>query len=466
VSLTTTTGRSSTRLLFIFLAAFALVMSLVVSVRPTLGGETGDQGTIAIFKTMCDSIGQQDTCNGRDSSLDGYHIDYTVTDTETDQLVQTIVLTLGENAGGGGNTGGGSQGRIESEPLDVGEYEVCEAPDGAPIAYLEGEDDVPLDALPRPESGNGGSTGGGQTQDGDCIIVTITTGTSELKFLNQQLEPEGTGSIEILKTDDGGEEAAPLAGAEFTVEGVEGTFTTGADGTFCVDGLELEDTITVTETKAPAGHSLANPASQEVPVTVEGMCNERGDNGPDATFVNPAIPLVPTLVIDKTADATVITITDDEAEPSIVTWTLTYTLTNGPVHDAVITDEVPAGFEFLDAANGGVFADGTVTWTFAELTSSGSVSFRTTVDVDEISRSAPTVNTAVIDSNETEPDDGEDSVTVTTEDTAGGNPTPSQPDVPDTAMGGAVVELPAAALSLALLGALGAMLTIRLARRR
>jgi hypothetical protein len=76
------------------------------------------------------------------------------------------------------------------------------------------------------------------------------------------------------------------------------------------------------------------------------------------------------------------------------------------------------------------------------------------------------VNTAVIDSNETEPDDGEDSVTVTTEDTAGGNPTPSQPDVPDTAMGGAVVELPAAALSLALLGALGAMLTIRLARRR
>ena len=49
-----------------------------------------------------------------------------------------------------------------------------------------------------------------------------------------------------------------------------------------------------------------------------------------------------------------------------MTWTLTYTLTNGPVTGAVITDEVPDGFKFLDAANGGTFADGTVTWNFAD----------------------------------------------------------------------------------------------------
>ena len=75
-------------------------------------------------------------------------------------------------------------GRAESDPLDVGTYRVCEAPEGAPVAYLEGHDDVPLDALPRPEPGNGGSTGGGHARvTGTCIVVTITTGTSELKFL-------------------------------------------------------------------------------------------------------------------------------------------------------------------------------------------------------------------------------------------------------------------------------------------
>jgi hypothetical protein len=288
---TTITGRSSTRLLLVLLAAFGLLVSLLVTARPAQAGEVG-VGTIAIFKTMCESIGQQDTCNGRDKTLAGYHIDYTITDTDTDALVQTITVTLGENAGGGGNTGGGSQGRIESDPLIVGTYEVCEAPDGAPIAYLAGHDDVLLDALPRPEPGNGGSSGGGQVQDGDCIVVEVTTGTAELKFLDQQLEPEGTGSIEVLKTDDG-EPAAALADAQFTVEGFADPFTTAADGTFCVDGLELDSTVTVTETVPPAGFELADPASQEVTVTVEGMCDER-EGGPDATFVNSPTPPAPT----------------------------------------------------------------------------------------------------------------------------------------------------------------------------
>ncbi len=68
-------------------------------------------------------------------------------------------------------------------------------------------------------------------------------------------------------------------------------------------------------------------------------------------------PRVPTLVIDKVADTEFITITGPNdalvATPSVVTWTLTYTLANGPVTNAVITDEVPVGFEFLDASDGG-----------------------------------------------------------------------------------------------------------------
>ncbi len=173
----------------------------------------------------------------------------------------------------------------------------------------------------------------------------------------------------------------------------------------------------------------------------------------------------PTLVIDKVADAEVITISgpndDLVADPSVVTWTLTYTLTDGPVTNAVITDEVPEGFEFLDASDGGTLVDGVVTWTFPTLTESGSVTFRTTVDPETISRVAPTVNTAVIDSDETDPDEGEDSVTVVVEPPPlGGTPTPA-PSLPNTAAGigmnGEPVTVPVELLVALFIGSLGAM---------
>ena len=176
-------------------------------------------------------------------------------------------------------------------------------------------------------------------------------------------------------------------------------------------------------------------------------------------------PLEPTLVIDKVADTETITISGPTnapvANPSVVTWTLTYTLTNGPVDNAVITDDVPAGFIFLDASDGGTEAGGTVTWNLGTITTSGSVSFRTTVDPTTIDRVNPTVNVAVIDSDDTAPDEGEDSVTVTVEPpVAGGNPTPS-PTVPDTAfgigIGGETVSVPLELLVVAFIGSLGAL---------
>ena len=142
LSLSQTTARVALTLV----AVGALVMSLAMTAKP-VAAQTS-QGTIAIFKTMCQNIGKQDVCNGRDDSLDGYHI-----------VVQTIVVTLGENAQGGGNPGGGSQGRAEGDPIDPGTYVVCEEPHPNPVAYLD-LDEVPLQAFPRPEPGNGGSSGG------------------------------------------------------------------------------------------------------------------------------------------------------------------------------------------------------------------------------------------------------------------------------------------------------------------
>jgi hypothetical protein len=459
------------------LGAAAILTSLLVVARPTLAGEVVvNTGNIGIFKQMCDNIGKQDVCNGRDTSLEGYSIDYTVQPVVggvAGASVQTITVVLGDNSGGGGNVGGGSQGRKVGTALPVGTYLVCEAPHPNPFAYKQGEDNVPLDALPRPEPGNGGSSGGPQVEQDNCILVTITTGTSELKFLDQRRPAPETGTILILKTDDG-DPAAPLADAEFSVEDSEGapvgdgTYTSGADGTFCVQNLTIGDTYTVTETVAPVGHTV-DATPQDVTVEESGTCDSR-EGGPDATFVNPEIviePPTPTLVVDKAADAELIEILDDVATPSVVTWTLTYTLTNGPVHNAMIEDEVPDGFIFLDAANGGTEVGGVVTWTFAELSASGSVSFRTTVDVDTISRTGATVNTATIISDETPEDDGQDSVTVTDEDTLGGNPTPTPaPTVPNTAMGASVDQVPASLLSLLLLAGLGTMLYLRLSRQR
>jgi hypothetical protein len=178
----------------------------------------------------------------------------------------------------------------------------------------------------------------------------------------------------------------------------------------------------------------------------------------------------PELVIDKVANTEVITIsgpnTNLVATPAVVTWTLTYTLIDGPVTNALITDEVPEGFEFLDASDGGQLVDGVVTWTFPTLTTSGSVTFRTTVDPETISRTAPTVNVAVIGSDETEPDEGEDSVrVVVTPPPLGGTPA-----VPDTAVAfgpnGEPITVPLELLVAFFIGSLGALALANVKARR
>jgi len=137
---------------------------------------------------------------------------------------------------------------------------------------------------------------------------------------------------------------------------------------------------------------------------------------------------------------------------------------------------VPAGLIYVNgsASNGGVYAAATrsLTWTFATLTTSGSVTFQTTVDVAIISRTAPTVNVAVIRSDQTPPDEGTDSVSVVVEPPPlGGTPTP-RPSVPNTALGvgpgGQPVTVPLELMVALFVGSLGALAyaNVREARRR
>lgn len=197
----------------------------------------GDTGSIAVFKTMCESIGQQDTCNGRDTSLDGWMVDFEIYAGEgtEGELVETITVTLGENAEGEGNTGDGSQGRIVSGELEAGTYTVCEVP----VAYNDAGDEVSLDAVPRPEAGDGGSTGGGQDllEGTDCVVVEVTaSGTAEVKFLDTVVEAPA-------------DELGTIIVAKATSDDTDADFAF----TFDDDPFSLESGATATFDELPAG---------------------------------------------------------------------------------------------------------------------------------------------------------------------------------------------------------------------
>ncbi len=124
-----------------------------------------------------------------------------------------------------------------------------------------------------------------------------------------------------------------------------------------------------------------------------------------------------------------------------LTYTLTYTLTDGPVTDAVITDPVKPGLKYVpaSASDGGILvggdADGfggTITWNLGTLTESGSVTYQVTVLATADDQLQPIRNVATIVSDETPPDDDDATVGV--------NPPPSiaspTPTLPSTDMSG------------------------------
>ncbi len=185
-------GRITPRLLTVVALLMALIMPAFLAVGPQRAvaqdGNPSETGTISVFKTLVNDIGQQDTPQNRDTSLAGFEIDFLVFagETNTGTPVDTITVTLGENANGGGNVGNGSEGRATSTELPVGTFTVCEVE----VARGPNGEQVPLDAEPRPEAGNGGSTGGQQQEQTfeNCITVEITAGNAELQFLDEQVE--------------------------------------------------------------------------------------------------------------------------------------------------------------------------------------------------------------------------------------------------------------------------------------
>jgi fimbrial isopeptide formation D2 family protein/uncharacterized repeat protein (TIGR01451 family) len=228
---------------------------------------------------------------------------------------------------------------------------------------------------------------------------------------------------------------------------------------------------------AAQGDELVNLA---VVTSPNSQCPDAGKLADECDDDSTVTVRVAVLVIDKAADTDVVHFVFDKGgnlksvDPEQVTWTLTYTLSNGPVTDAVITDPLPDFLEFVSASDGGVYdsASRTITWELGDLAVDGSdsVSFVTTVD-PEAPEPGPIVNVASIVSNETPKDEGEDSITVTSESEQGGHSTPT-PSVPNTALAfgpaGEPISIPVEFLVVLFFGSLGALAfaNVRAARRR
>ena len=108
-------------------------------------------------------------------------------------------------------------------------------------------------------------------------------------------------------------------------------------------------------------------------------------------------------------------------EGDILDYTLTYDLTNGPVHNGVITDTLPVGLAYVtgSATNNAEFtfvdfdeATRTLTWTAPIVSADGSVSYKVQVLDGAAELPQPLVNVATIDSDETPPDEDQRQVLV------------------------------------------------------
>lgn len=218
------------------------------------------------------------------------------------------------------------------------------------------------------------------------------------------------------------------------------------------------------------GDELTNVAVVTSPNTQCPNAEQLADECQDTSNVTVRVP---TLVIEKAADRHVIDVT--KGKDTTVTWTLTYTLTNGPVTDAVITDPIPSGLSYVagSASNGGVYDPNsrTLTWTLGTLSASGSVTFQTTVD-SNIGGGVSFTNVATIVSNETAPDTGQDTIRTTeAPPPQAATPTP-RPSVPNTAMvpgqNGQPIQIPIEFLVIFFLGSLGALTlaNVKAVRRR
>ncbi len=128
-------------------------------------------------------------------------------------------------------------------------------------------------------------------------------------------DPAKAGAIEITKVTSKDHQTG-LGDAEFTIEDSNGVeivgspFTSGQDGTVCVDNLAFDD-YTVTETMAPDGYEIDDDTGQTVTVDTNSECGD--GNEAAITFEDTPLTDVTVTATSQVAGGTASTITCTDA---------------------------------------------------------------------------------------------------------------------------------------------------------
>jgi hypothetical protein len=163
------------------------------------------------------------------------------------------------------------------------------------------------------------TNGNSMADDGDQSISHIIVCIGQADEESQEGSTAASASAPASVGDDDAslnihkvnEDGARLAGAVFVVEGLEGTFTTDANGVICIQGLPEDSEWLVTEIEPPLGYDLANPASQMVEVDDDGDCDS-----PDAVFVNTVAQESSEASVEQSTEASVEQSTEASVEQS------------------------------------------------------------------------------------------------------------------------------------------------------
>lgn len=166
--------------------------------------------------------------------------------------------------------------------------------------------------------------------------------------------------------------------------------------------------VAVAEGTSPEGNKVDDHDDAVVEILTHGLVIAKSNDAPLETLQLPD---------GTTADLP----TADEGET--VTFTLAYTFSGDPVTNGIITDVLPEGLTYVDgsATNSDEFTfvsyddtTRTLTWTAANVTKSGSLSYEATVDKGASELPQPLENVATIKSDQTPPDSDTSDVFVPT----------------------------------------------------
>ncbi len=147
-----------------FLGSFLFAAMLLCLVGIS-SADVKAQSRITVNKDFCQSIGQQNTCNGR-LAFNGGSVNFNVfAGTTQGTLLTTINVPI--------NQSGNSNGSKTTDDIFISNtvVTVCEI---VPAGFR---------STPRPENSTGGST---QTASGNCITGTLVPGNNNFAFLNTQ----------------------------------------------------------------------------------------------------------------------------------------------------------------------------------------------------------------------------------------------------------------------------------------